>query len=752
MNSNIKLHIRKRKRAYKKAKHTNSQFQWQKFKKLRNKVITMIRESKQSCYDIIENKLKSNTLSSKDWWSTLKSVISPNSNTSIPPLEKEGIIISDELEKANALNDFFREQTLVDDNNAEIPTIAPYDVDSELNTLTITQDEIESVLKSLPTGKAAGPDGINNRILRELATELSVPFCSLFNQSLLQGEFPDCWKLSHVCPIPKGGDRSALSNHRPISLLCTPEKTFERIVFKHLYNHLNHNNILTSLQSGFIPGDSTVNQLTYLYNTFCHALDSGKEVRVVFCDISKAFDRVWHEGLLLKLEAAGITGNLLSWFRSYLTNRKQRVVIPGVQSKWNNIRAGVPQGSILGPLLFLLFINDIVVDIGSNIRLFADDTTLFIIVENPTTAAQLINLDIDKIVKWAKTWLVTFNPTKTESLLISRKLIRPNHPPLFMENQPIAEVETHKHLGIFFAKDCTWHKHIDYVKEKTWKRINTMRKLKFKIDRKSLEIAYFTFIRPLLEYGDVIWDNCTQYEKQELDKIQNEAARIVTGTTKLISIQALYDETKWETLESRRKKHKLILFYKMFHNIAPTYLSSLVPSTINSLSNYNLRNANDTQTIDSRTSQYFNSFLPSAIREWNNLPLDTRNCDSVNSFKRRLNGGRSAVPKYYYTKNRRLQIIHTRLRTKCSSLNNDLFLKHITDSPLCRCGSIENAEHFLLTCPLYRVQRAELMDIVSNQTYVTLDTLLFGNDTLSVHTNILIFEAVQKYINDTKRF
>ena len=382
-----------------------------------------------------------------------------------------------------------------------------------------------------------------------------------------------------MSPIAKGGDRASPSNYRPISLLCTPEKCFERVVFKHLYNHFHENQILTSLQSGFIPGDSTVNQLTFLYNTFSQSLDSGKEVRVVFCDVSKAFDRVWHEGLLLKLEAAGIKGSLLAWFRSYLTNRKQRVVLPGAESKWNEIRAGVPHGSILGPLLFLLFIYDIVKDIGCNIRLFADDTSLFLVVENPDTAAELLNLDLDKIMAWAKKWLVRFNPVKTEAFLASRKLNKPIHPPLFMEGTQIVEVDSHKHLGIFFQNDCSWHHHIDYVKEKAWSRVNAMRKLKFDFDRKSLETVYLTFIRPILEYADVVWDNCTQYEKNELDKIQNEAARIVTGTTKLVSIRELYKEINWDTLDERRRKHKLALFYKMVNGQWSFSPVSFLPSS-----------------------------------------------------------------------------------------------------------------------------------------------------------------------------
>ena len=202
-----------------------------------------------------------------------------------------------------------------------------------------------------------------------------------------------------------------------------------------------------------------------------------------------------------------------------------------------------------------------------------------------------------------------------------------------MLGQEINEVEFHKHLRIYFSNDDTWHKHIDFIKEKAWTRINIMRRLKYETDRKSLEIIYTTSIRPILEYADVIWDNCSDYEKQELEKIQIEATRIATGATKLISIRNLYNEIGGETLEKRRINHKLILFYKMYNNLTPDYLSSLVPSSVNEVSHYNLRNANDVLTVNARTALYFNSFLPSVIREWNNIPANDK---YVVCFKRQI--------------------------------------------------------------------------------------------------------------------
>ena len=318
---------------------------------------------------------------------------------------------------------------------------------------------------------------------------------------------------------------------------------------------------------------------------------------------------MWHKGLIAKLKALGINGSLLKWFSSYLQERRQRVIIPGCKSNWTNIQAGVPQGSILGPLLFLIYyMNDIVTDIRSNIRLFADDTSLYIIVEHADTAALTLNEDITRLTNWANRWLVTFNPSKTESLLISRKRLKPNHPPLEMLNEEITLVQNHKHLGVIISDDGKWDMQIHHIKQKAWNRINLLRKLKFTIDRKSLEKLYFSFIRPILEYASVVWGNCTIEESQELEKIQLEAARIVTGATKYVSADNLYKETGWTKLEIRRNYQKLTIFYKMVNNIAPPFLNSLLPPKIGEINPYNIRNAEDFFVPLSRTKLYSESF------------------------------------------------------------------------------------------------------------------------------------------------
>ena len=226
---------------------------------------------------------------------------------------------------ANILNDYFTEQSSLDDSNANLPAYLNIP-DFTLNSISIAAYEVESVLKAFQTGKASGPDAINNIILKQLVKPLSFPLSDLFNASLIKVQVPDLWKQANITPIHKKNDPSDITNYRPISLLSTVGKVLEKIVYKYVFNFLMDHEVLATLQSGFISGDSTVNQFVDIYNSFCKALDEGKEVRVIFCYISKAFDRVCHKGLLYKLQSVGITGHLLQWFTDNLNNRKQRVV------------------------------------------------------------------------------------------------------------------------------------------------------------------------------------------------------------------------------------------------------------------------------------------------------------------------------------------------------------------------------------------------------------------------------------------
>ena len=223
------------------------------------------------------------------------------------------------------LNNYFASQSHINDDNKTLP--APTQIQhEELAHIDITQQDVIDVLSNLNVTKACGPDLISPRLLKEGAFVISKPLTTIFNGSLQQGYFPARWKEANVTPIYKKEDRSSPSNYRPISLLSCIGKTMERCVHKHIYNYISQNNLLTPLQSGFISGDSTTNQLLNIYHMFCEAVDNGKEVRVVFCDISKAFDRVWHKGLLFKLSAIGCSKSLLRWFTSYLSGRRQRVL------------------------------------------------------------------------------------------------------------------------------------------------------------------------------------------------------------------------------------------------------------------------------------------------------------------------------------------------------------------------------------------------------------------------------------------
>ena len=256
---------------------------------------------------------------------------------------------------------------------------------------------------------------------------------------------------------------------------------------------------------------------------------------------------------------------------------------------------------------FWIDFNDITNVVNSSIRLFADDTTIYIQVEDAASATDTLNLDLQEMESWSHRWLVSFNPSKTKSMIISKKRIPLHYPDLNFMGETIENENEHKHLGLIMRSDLTWSSHINSLATKGTKMVNIMKHLQYRLSRHSLEIIYFAFIRPILEYGSVVWDGCSLQESQQLEG----ASCVITGATRYTSHALIYEESGLEKLSERRKKSKLILFYKIMHVMAPQYLRKLVPSTVSERNRYNVRSRHNLSNIRTRTNLFNNSFFPS---------------------------------------------------------------------------------------------------------------------------------------------
>ena len=385
---------------------------------------------------------------------------------------------------------------------------------------------IEKLLKGLDTSKSNGPDEIPLRILKECASEIAPMLTFIMQQSYDTGTLPDDWKNANVVALFKKGDRSKAENYRLVSLTAVKCKMMEHVIHKQIMIHVNRNNILVNFQYGFREKHSCESQLIMTVESIQRYLNRNKQVDVLVLDFSKAFDTVAHQRLLLKLNHYGIRDKTLGWIRTWLTNRKQRVVVDGDKSEEASATSGVPQGTVLGPLMFLLHINDIGDNVskGTYIKLFADDCLLFREIDSLSDAERLEN-DLQSLVKWSETWQMSFNVKKCHTLKVCKKK-NPIQFQYTMSNVQVSEVDRHPYLGVELERNMSWFQHITDTANKASNTLGFLRRNLSACSTQVKATAYKTLVRPKLEYASSVWD---PHHKNKIDQLKKFKEKLPDG-------------------------------------------------------------------------------------------------------------------------------------------------------------------------------------------------------------------------------
>ncbi|CAG9136232.1 unnamed protein product [Plutella xylostella] len=480
------------------------------------------------CYDAyitrVEESIK---LNPKTFWSFAKSKAKTNSLPSC--MTFEGNITSSGDEICKLFSDYFYSTFLEPDKLN--PSDSPGEVenlyhDCHISSIQLDRSIIHNHLKRLDTCKSAGPDKIPPIYLVKCAEQLSFPIYLLFEKSLKEGKVPDIWKAAFVSPIHKKGPKNDVKNYRPISKLCIIAKVFEKIVQRDLNVALK--TVFKSTQHGFLRGRSTVTNLLLYNELLTETMDQGYQADVVYTDYSKAFDRIDHSLLLIKLFKAGIRGNLFRWFSSYVSNRTQAVVASNFQSDWVNIPSGVPQGSILGPLLFLLLISDIDSCFSnSSIYIFADDMKIVKPIINENDIILLQN-DLNNLDKYCNDNKLDLNPSKCSTITFTRKR-QPTLTTYFLKGHAIGRDSKIKDLGVIHDSKLLFDAHIDAITAKTSKALGFIMRLSTNFKQaKTFKILYCTYVRSNLEYASQVWNPRYTVYIDRIERIQKRFMRYLS--------------------------------------------------------------------------------------------------------------------------------------------------------------------------------------------------------------------------------
>ena len=602
-------------------------------------------------FDSIKNKSKKNHYANllklyqkdiKKTWKVIKEVIGSkkSENAYLPKkIISNGVDITDHKSIAENFNSFF---THIGPKLASTIPETQRNFESYLdpshNTYhnsCLTDKELKEAISSLKLNKSPGFDEINSNVVKECSEELFIPLKHIFNLSLNTGIFPDQLKIARVTPLYKSGENTCVSNYRPISVLPCFSKILERIMYNRLYKFLNENNILYQKQFGFRNSHSTEHAIMQLVDQIFDSFNDGKYTLGVFIDLSKAFDTVDHDILIKKLYLYGLRGNAIEWFKSYLSNRKQFIVYDRGKTGFSNITCGVPQGSILGPLLFLIYVNDL--KQATNILdpiMFADDTNLFHSGHDIKTLFKSVNKELIQIKEWFQANKLSLNVKKTKYTLFHSVYQKDNIPlrlPVLKIDDNIIERETKsKFLGVILDENITWKSHIEQVENKISKNIGIIAKVSNLLNTSCLKNIYFSLVHSYVNYANIAWANTNKTKLKSINSKQKQCSRYIYHKETRTHAKPLLLKLNAMNVYQINIYQHLIFMFKVRNNLAPqVFKNSFECIEHNFQTRFRINNFRQPRRITKKTSfaiskrgpLLWNEILTNSIKEYTSLNL-----------------------------------------------------------------------------------------------------------------------------------
>ena len=471
-------------------------------------------------------------------------------------------------------------------------------------------------------------------MLKELSAVLAKPLAIIFNKSFESGCLPDEWKIANVIPIFKKGNRHSPANYRPVSLTSIVCKVMESIIREHMLSHMLENKLMSDQQHGFLPRKSTVTQLLETLEIWTDALDRGESLDTIYLDFMKAFDTVPHQRLATKLQKYGIEGNTLRWIQIFLTGRKQQVIVNGSKSSFKEVLSGIPQGSALGPILFVIFINDLPEIVSCGIKLFADDAKIYRTVNSTEDCADL-QKDLLEMENWAKQWQMKFHPNKCQVMRIGRH--HPDYTYVMHDNstgQPLnlEESEVEKDLGVFVDNRLSFTKHIQQTVSKANKIVGMIRRTFKYLDENMLITLYKSQVRPILEYGVTIWHPTLKKDIISTEAVQRRLTKLVPHL-KYLSYPDRLRRLKLPSLTYRRFRGDMINTWKFLNAKYNVDEALLFRGLQGSSTRGHSKKLFKPRYNSSLRGAFFSQRV---ITMWNELPEGAVEAATINQFKNAL--------------------------------------------------------------------------------------------------------------------